>query len=75
MEKKIYKNIVVNPDVMVGKPVIEGTRIPVDLIITLLAQGVSIEDIIEDYDLKKQDVKTILEYAAKVVQGESVFSI
>jgi len=61
MEKKIYKNIVVNPDVMVGKPVIEGTRIPVDLIITLLAQGVSIEDIIEDYDLKKQDVKTILE--------------
>ena len=54
--------IVVNPKVMVGKPVIKGTRIPVDAIIKRLAEGMSIKEILEEYpNLKEEDVKAALE--------------
>ncbi|MFW6194465.1 MAG: DUF433 domain-containing protein [Halobacteriota archaeon] len=65
--------ITINPKVMVGKPVIKGTRIPVDAIIKRLAQGMSTQEILEEYpNLKEEDVKAALEYAAKVVSGEDV---
>ena len=60
------KRVVVDPQVMVGKPVIKGTRIPVDLIVRLLAQGMTTEEILEDYpQLKKEDIKAALEYVAE----------
>lgn len=50
------KMIIINPKIMAGKPVIKGTRIPVDTIIRLMAQGVTQEDILEDCpNLKKED--------------------
>lgn len=74
MEKE--SRIVVNPKVMVGKPVIKGTRIPVDAIIKRLAEGMSIKEILEEYpNLKEEDVKAALEYAAKVVSGEEVMPL
>jgi len=73
MEKEL-KRIVSDPKVMGGKPVIRGTRIPVDLIIRLLAKGMTEEEILEDYPrLKKEDIKACLEYVADVVEGEVVF--
>lgn len=75
-EEKLLKRIVVNPKVMVGKPVIKGTRIPVDAIIKRLAGGMSLKEILEEYpNLKKEDVKTALEYAARVLAGEEVVPI
>ena len=63
MKKILYKNIVVDYNVMVGKPVIDGTRIPIDLIIELMAQGTTTNEILEDYpNLKKEDILTVLEY-------------
>jgi len=60
--KTEMKRIEINPDVMVGKPVIKGTRIPVDLIIKLLAQGMTWEEILEDYpNLKNEDIKAALD--------------
>ena len=73
MEKE--ERIVVNPKVMVGKPVIKGTRIPVDAIIKRLAEGMSIKEILEEYPLKEEDIKAALEYAAKVVSGEEVIPV
>ncbi len=74
MENKLQRRITVNPAVMVGKPVIAGTRIPVDLIINLLAQGLTIKEILEDYpQLKKEDIKAALEYAADIAKGENIF--
>ena len=65
--------ITINPKVMLGKPVIKGTRIPVDAIIKRLAQGMSTQEILEEYpNLKEEDVRAALEYAAKVVSGEDV---
>ena len=67
------KRIIVNPEVMVGKPVIRGTRIPVDLIVRLVAQGMSVQEILEDYpQLTEGDIKAALLYSADVVSGESV---
>lgn len=73
MVKEEEERITINPKVMVGKPVIKGTRIPVDAIIKRLAQGMSTKEILEEYpNLKEEDVKAALEYAAKVVSGEDV---
>ncbi len=76
MVKEIANRIIVDPRVMVGKPVIKGTRIPVDLIIRLIAQGMTPEEILEDYPrLKKEDIKAALEYVAAMVEGEDVFPL
>lgn len=70
------KRIIVNPGIMAGKPVIKGTRIPIDTIVRLIAQGITQEEILEDYpNLKKEDIKAVLEYVADIVQGENVFPI
>jgi len=76
MDENLNKRIVTNPAVMVGKPVIKGTRIPVDTIIRLVAQGVTQQEILEDYpNLKKEDIKAALEYAASLAEGEAVFPL
>ena len=70
------ERIAVNPKVMVGKPVIKGTRIPVDAIIRRLAEGMSMKEILEEYpNLTEDDIKSALEYAAKVVSGEEVMPL
>ncbi|HLE74504.1 MAG TPA: DUF433 domain-containing protein, partial [Candidatus Bathyarchaeia archaeon] len=68
--------IVVNPKVMTGKPVIKGTRIPVEQILKLLAQGLSSDDILKDYPhLKKNDITAALLYAAKIMGREEVYPL
>ncbi|MBI4451576.1 DUF433 domain-containing protein [Candidatus Woesearchaeota archaeon] len=68
--------IVLNPAVMAGKPVVKGTRIPVDLILRLAAQGWTIKDILEEYpQLKESGVKAALQYGADIVGGEDVFPL
>jgi len=70
------ERIVVDPKVMVGKPVVRGTRIPVDAIIRRLAEGMSIDEILEEYpNLTRDDIKSALRYAAKVVSGEDVIPL
>ncbi len=70
------ERIVVDPKVMVGKPVIKGTRIPVDAIIRRLAEGLSVKEILEEYpNLKEEDIKAALEYAAKILSGEEVIPV
>lgn len=66
MEKELNRRIVINPGVMAGKPVIRGTRIPVDLIVRLLAQGLTIQEILDDYPrLTKDDIK------ASMIKGKN----
>ncbi len=76
MEEDLLKRIEVNPKVMVGKPVIKGTRIPVDLIIRLIAQGIKVEEILEDYpQLKEEDIKAALLYGSEVVRNETIIPL
>lgn len=65
------KTIIVNPKIMCGKPVIKGTRIPVYLILNLLAMSYTFERIIEDYpQLTKKDIRAALEYAQALAKYE-----
>jgi len=66
---KNNNHIEINPKIMMGKPVIKGTRIPVYVILNLLAEGYTFEDIIKEYpDLTKKDILAALRYGAKITQ-------
>ena len=55
--KTHHEKIAINPDVMLGKPVIKGTRIPVQLIFRKLGEGAAFEDLLDAYpNLKKDDI-------------------
>jgi uncharacterized protein (DUF433 family) len=68
--------IVAHPDVLVGKPVIKGTRISVELIMDLLAAGYTNDQIIEQYDhLTRDDIQACLTYARDIVHSERVYAV
>ena len=76
MKMDLLERIIVDPAIMGGKPVIKGTRIPVDLILRLLAQGTSLEDLVEDYPhLTKEDISAALLYGAEVISGEDIIDL
>jgi uncharacterized protein (DUF433 family) len=65
------RRIVSKPDIMFGKPCFEGTRIPVDLVVELVAAGQPMETILEGYPrLTAEDVRAGLLYAAEAVRWE-----
>lgn len=71
-QKNIFPNITVDPGIRFGKPVIEGTRVPVDLVVGKIAGGMALDDVMKEYDLKKQQVLAALRYAADIVAREEV---
>lgn len=76
MDEELLQRITLNPDVMVGKPVIRGTRIPVELIVRMLAQGISENEILREYPgLKPEDIRAALTYAARTLALEDVFPL
>jgi len=64
----------INPDILGGKPVIKGTRVPVALIVEEIAGGQTVEDLMREYELTKEQVFGALRYAAAVLKDELVFS-
>jgi len=63
MDGQILQRITLDPEVMTGKPVIRDTRIPVELIVRMLAQGSPEEEILREYPrLQPQDVRAALAY-------------
>ena len=76
MDEQLLQRIGINPDVMVGKPVIQGTRIPVELIVRMLAQGISESEILKEFPrLEPDDIRAALVYAAYVLAHEDVFPV
>lgn len=68
-----FERIEVNPRIMMGKPVIKGTRIPVYVILNLLAEGYDFKKIRKEYpDVTKADVLAVLRFAAKTSQFEEL---
>ncbi len=68
--------IISDPNIMVGKPVIRGTRITVELILHKLAAGQTVEQILEDYPhITREGIKAALEFAAESVQYSRVYPI
>ena len=77
MEKTdLLNRITINSKVMVGKPTIRGLRITVEQIITALANGVAMNDLLADYpELVKEDIQAVLLYASELVSEEQVFPV
>ncbi len=76
MDEKLLQRITVNPKVMLGKPVIRGTRIPVELLVRMVAQGIPESDILKEYpSLQPDDIRAALAYAAHVLALEEVFPL
>ena len=74
-ERTLLKRIVVDPKIMLGKPVIKGTRLPVEIIIEKVAYGATIENLRKDYPfLKESDIRAALLYAAKQIANEEIYS-
>ncbi|MGV2389744.1 MAG UNVERIFIED_CONTAM: DUF433 domain-containing protein [Microcystis novacekii LVE1205-3] len=68
--------ITLNPDILVGKPIIKGTRIAVEFIINLLAQGWSIDEILRNYPgITVEDIQACLSYASVMLKSEKVYAI
>lgn len=68
--------ITLNPDILAGKPIIRGTRLSVEFIIDLLAQGWSTDDIIRNYPgISFEDIQACLSYASATLKAERVYAI
>jgi uncharacterized protein (DUF433 family) len=70
------ERIVVDPNILVGKPVIKGTRLAVEFIVDLLAQGWSESQILESYPgVSREDILACLKYASEILKSEKVYPI
>lgn len=68
--------IVVDPNILVGKPIVKGTRLSVEFIVDLLASGWTETDILRNYPgLTREDILACLAYASALLQAERVYSI
>ena len=69
----LMNRIEINPAVMLGKPVIRGTRIPVELILRKLADGMPEADLLDAYPrLAREDIQAALAYAADSLAHETI---
>ncbi len=68
------ERIIIDESILVGKPVIKGTRISVEFVIDLLARGWTIDEILEEYDhLTYEDIQACFSYASDLLKSEHVF--
>jgi uncharacterized protein (DUF433 family) len=67
------EGIEINPKVMLGKPVIRGTRIPVELILRKLGEGATEQDLLDAYpNLKPEEIRAAMTYAAAALAHEEI---
>jgi len=74
MTNSILDRVEINPQVMLGKPVIKGTRITVEIILKKLSQNISSDEILADYPrLTREDVQAAIAYAAGALSTDESF--
>ncbi|HSD57889.1 MAG TPA: DUF433 domain-containing protein [Methanotrichaceae archaeon] len=64
--------VIINPEIAHGRPIIKGTRVPVEIILGSLAGGMEINEVAEEYGQEREDVLAALGYAAKIVAREYI---
>ncbi len=71
--QNLLNRITINPEICHGKPTIRGLRYPVEIILQLMSSGMTINEILEDYeDLEKEDIMAVLMYASKLSEVKSI---
>ena len=75
-KKNLIDRIIIDPNIMVGKPIIRGTRITAEHILDLLAQEIGIPEILEDYPhLQKEDIYACLAFAKKSLENTTFMPV
>jgi len=72
---EIAPRISVNEKIRFGKPVISGTRVPVYLILGKLAGGMTHEEVMAEFEITREDILAVLDYAAKTISCEEIRAI
>lgn len=70
--KDVAPRIIIDEQILSGKPVIKGTRVPVDVLVGHVAAGDSVEHVAESYKLTKEDVLAALQFASKLVADQRI---
>lgn len=66
--------IEINPQIMLGKPVIRGTRIPVEIILKKLSRNISVEAILDDYpNITEEDIKASIAFASEELSTNEMY--
>ena len=74
--EELLKRITACPEVFNGKPIIRGMRISVELILSLLSQGATHEELMDDYPgLEEEDIRACIAYAHTVIAGDSLAQV
>jgi uncharacterized protein (DUF433 family) len=72
-DRDLLERITLNPDVMAGKPIIQGTRLTVEYILNLLAHGATTEEVLAEYEgLEVEDIQACFLFATKSL-GDTAF--
>jgi uncharacterized protein (DUF433 family) len=72
-ENKLLERITFNPEIFNGKPIIRGKRIAVEHILGMLAEGSTVEELLEGYPfLEKEDINACMSYAHRIVSHERI---
>lgn len=72
----LNERIIIDPNILTGKPVVRGTRISVELVVELLAAGWSHAQIIASYPhLSEEDIRACLAYASELLREEKVYPL
>jgi uncharacterized protein (DUF433 family) len=75
-DRNLLARITSDPEIFKGKPIIRGMRISVELVISLLAQGVGTEEILSDYpSLTREDIQACLAYARAVIANDTLDAV
>ena len=69
------ERITIDPETMGGKPVVRGTRVPVQVIIGSLAGGMAVDEICREYRVAQEDIQAALAYAAEALADERVYAL
>ena len=76
MDEIVLNRITADPEIFGGKPIVQGMRISVELVLSLPAQGESVDAILDDYlELEPEDIRACLAYAHAVIANDRIEAV
>ena len=74
MAKEVYPGVTVDPDVVHGRPVVAGTRVPVEVVTGELAGGSTYPDVMENYHLTEEQIRAALGYVTQLLSSTMIYA-
>jgi uncharacterized protein (DUF433 family) len=74
MAKEVFPGVTIDPQVVHGRPVIAGTRVPVEVVVGELAGGSSFDEVMQDYHLTDEQIRTALGYVTQMLTSTTIYA-